>query len=233
MFAAPRILQPFCSDLVLVESESLRQPLRPVVTIQCHFNAETVLGGYKVSYRTGTKQITLYRNLLAAITYEQGGVSIEEILVLFDLAGKMEEKRQKDRAFDEKYGDWLITSFDFVSGLSPQVFPYVYHGDRQEAEKTLTPFLPSRQAYFGWRRNPVRDTPARVQLRNPLAPPKALPPKRYIGVGYRDKGNRRDPAVDGTPSWQETASSQVMRAKEETPIQEAKQETILSRILKT
>lgn len=226
MFAAPRILQPFCSDLVLVESESLRQPLRPVVTIQCHFNAETVLGGYKVSYRTGTKQITLYRNLLAAVCYEQGGVSIEEILVLYDLSQKMQEKRQKDKAFDDKYGDWLITSFNFISGLDPRVFPFVLKGNNQKVEESLTPFLPSRQAYFGWKKNPVRDTPVRIQLRNPLAPPKALPPKRYIGVGYRDKGNRRDPAVDGTPSWQEVANSRKT-AENEPP----KRRTELSRIL--
>jgi hypothetical protein len=28
-------------------------------------------------------------------------------------------------------------------------------------------------------------------------------PKRYIGVGYRDKGNRKNTAVDGTPCWKE------------------------------
>jgi hypothetical protein len=180
-----------------------------------------------VKIKTGTKQITLYRNLLAEIVYEQGGVSMEDILVLYDLASKMEEKRQKDKAFDEKYGGWLITSFEFISTLSPQVFPFNYTGNRQEAEKSLIPFLPSRQAYFGWRRNPVRSSPAEVRLRNPLRSPKTLPPKRFIGVGYQDKGNRRDPAVDGTPSWQQVATSEVMRSKEETPIRE----TVLSRLL--
>jgi hypothetical protein len=43
-----------------------------------------------------------------------------------------------------------------------------------------------------------------------LLPPKLanrkIPPKRTIGTGYRDKGTARDPAKDGSPSWQEVAS---------------------------
>jgi hypothetical protein len=47
--------------------------------------------------------------------------------------------------------------------------------------------------------------------------PRAVPPKRFIGVGYKDKGSRRDPAFDGTPSWQETAQylSNLEREAEE------------------
>jgi len=190
--------------------------LRPVVTVPLSFDGKS-LGGYTVNYQAGTKQITLYRNLLAAVVYEQGGVSIEEMLVLYDLTQKMAEKLSRDRAFEEKYGSWLITSFSFIQSLSPREFPYSYPGDVDRAAALLTPFLPSRQAYHGWRKNPVRVTPARVRLRNPLAPPKKLPAKRYVGVGYRDKGNRRDPAVDGSPAWQEVATSSKMRAEESAP----------------
>jgi hypothetical protein len=31
-------------------------------------------------------------------------------------------------------------------------------------------------------------------------------PKRFIGVGYQDKGSRLDPSIHGTPKWQEVAS---------------------------
>jgi len=227
MFAQSRILQPSYQDF-LVESERSGQPLRPLVTIQCNFNAETVLKGFTVRYKAGTKQMTLYRNLLAKVCYEQGGVSLEEILVLFDLAQKVEEKRRQDRAFDEKYGDWLITSYAFISDLNPQVFPFYYKGNREVAEESLKPFLPSRQAYFGWIKNPVRSTPAEIRLRNPLKPQKALPPKRYIGVGYKDKGNRRDPAINGSPSWQDVANSEIMRAKEESDQRETKLGRVLS-----
>lgn len=33
------------------------------------------------------------------------------------------------------------------------------------------------------------------------------PPKRFIGVGYRDKGTARVDSIDGSPSWQQVASS--------------------------
>jgi len=29
--------------------------------------------------------------------------------------------------------------------------------------------------------------------------------QKHIGVGYKDKGARRDPSKDGSPSWQEVA----------------------------
>jgi hypothetical protein len=36
-------------------------------------------------------------------------------------------------------------------------------------------------------------------------PKSMLPPKLYVGVGYSDKGTARNPAFDGSPSWQEVA----------------------------
>ena len=42
-----------------------------------------------------------------------------------------------------------------------------------------------------------------------------IPPKRYVGVGYRDQGSRRNVAYDGSPSWQEVATSAIMRDSQE------------------
>jgi hypothetical protein len=36
---------------------------------------------------------------------------------------------------------------------------------------------------------------------------KTLPPERYIGIGYRDKGTAKNPAEDASQSWQEIAQS--------------------------
>jgi hypothetical protein len=38
--------------------------------------------------------------------------------------------------------------------------------------------------------------------------PKA-PPRRWIGVGYRDHGNAREPQLDGTPPWQEVVRARL------------------------
>lgn len=40
-------------------------------------------------------------------------------------------------------------------------------------------------------------------------PVKELPPKAYVGKGYTDKGTARNPAKDGSPSWQEVAQAYV------------------------
>jgi hypothetical protein len=36
---------------------------------------------------------------------------------------------------------------------------------------------------------------------------KNLPPQRYIGVGYKDKGSASKPELDGSPNWKDIASS--------------------------
>jgi hypothetical protein len=42
--------------------------------------------------------------------------------------------------------------------------------------------------------------------------PHRLKAKNRIGVGYRDKGNARNTAWDGSPTWQEVAASEQMQA---------------------
>lgn len=37
--------------------------------------------------------------------------------------------------------------------------------------------------------------------------------QKYIGVGYKDKGARRDPAKDGSPAWQEVAMTRKNMTK--------------------
>lgn len=37
--------------------------------------------------------------------------------------------------------------------------------------------------------------------------------KRFLGVGYKDKGNRKNIAEDGSPSWQEVASATEYKTK--------------------
>lgn len=39
------------------------------------------------------------------------------------------------------------------------------------------------------------------------------PPKRYVGVGYRDKGSRKIPSTDASPAWQDVASSPIVYDK--------------------
>jgi len=53
--------------------------------------------------------------------------------------------------------------------------------------------------------------------------PKKFPPKRHIGVGYSDKGNRQDLTKDGSQSWQEVsmdAEYQEQQSEFDRPIED-------------
>lgn len=192
-------------------SKVLSQPLTSIaskapvlVTSAYRANLEFYLkGGFTVKVKNGTKQITFLRNLLASFIYEPGGGSIEDVLVLFELMERCTQKAEKDPEYCHKFGEWLITVHKIVAAWKIHSFPF--HCPHPEEDiKHLQPHLPSRQAYFGWKHNPVKGHSARVILRNQMKPPK-INPKRFVGVGYKDKGTRRDPAKDGSPHWKEVA----------------------------
>jgi len=63
--------------------------------------------------------------------------------------------------------------------------------------------LPSPCAYFGWVKSHKISSYLKVTNRSLW---RKAPPKRFVGVGYRDSGQCRDPAWDASPSWQEIAS---------------------------
>jgi len=66
--------------------------------------------------------------------------------------------------------------------------------------------LPNKFEYFGWKTfYKIESYIHRIsygKIRNKR-------PKRFIGVGYKDHGNMKKMEVDGTPSWQEVASSDL------------------------
>lgn len=184
-------------------------------------------GGYVVKIKKGTKQITLLRNLLAGVLYQPGGGSIEDFLVIFEVLERCSEKTLSDTQFAEKYSEWLITVQNVLVEWQVKSFPFIPRNTKKY-EEILRPFLPSRQAYFGWVNNPARGTSVSIVLRSQLSPPK-IKPKRFIGVGYKDKGSRRNPAKDGSPSWQEVTMDR--RYQEETSTMNSKE--IAVKVLRT
>lgn len=63
--------------------------------------------------------------------------------------------------------------------------------------------LPSAHAYFGWVKSHKISSYLKRTNRDLR---RNSPPKRFIGVGYKDTGQCRDVSYDGSPSWQEVAS---------------------------
>jgi len=166
----------------------------------------------------------LFRNLLAQLVYADYGLSMEETLVLFDLMSGFPEQVDKDRQFASKYSEWLITVHSALSSLSIPSFPLVLTEDkRKKLAEELKPLLPSPHAYYGWRGNPALVHSFKVIPNIDLGLKKRLPPKRFLGVGYRDKGTAKDPAVDGSPSWRKVAR---VNAETERVIEEQKENLI-------
>jgi hypothetical protein len=76
--------------------------------------------------------------------------------------------------------------------------------------------LPSPHAYFGMKGNRDLRTSYTLLFNDAILPKKAKS-KRYIGVGYKDKGSCRDVAFDSSPHWKEVAtffSNQEREAEE-------------------
>jgi hypothetical protein len=159
-----------------------------------------------VVFNKQVKSITVFRYLLAKVAFDPEGLSLDGYLALMDLYMKLVE--HKDPNFQNKYGGWLITIQPFLVKLSgAQVFPVVILDKKNQEElgSHLQPFLPSPRAYFGMKENVNMRNCYRLVVNNPLKPLKKLPPKRYIGVGYKDHGALKDRARDGSPDWREVA----------------------------
>jgi len=163
--------------------------------------------GYSMKLRAGTKKVTLLRFLLAKMVYgkEGEGLSVEEYLALMELFFGLEGTQ--DPNLTRK---WSV-SFEKLSSLIPGLaqikeFPIVLTSESREAMVEFfreDPILPSQHAFYGLMGHRELRNSFRIQFKSQWIPPKKV--ERYIGVGYKDKGSRRFPELDGSPSWQEVA----------------------------
>jgi len=179
-----------------------------------------IFRGYKMIFKKGTKQMTLLRFLLAKLVHGVDGLSLEEYLCLYHLFYDLTEEKSGDLFFLSKYIAWLERVELVLRKMAgTKIFPVIPQElTRRTIEKLLEEHLPSPRAFFGL--NGQRDLRQsfRLVLNDTLMPRKALP-QRFIGVGYKDKGTRRDLALDGNPSWQTVATylSNQEREAEEVP----------------
>lgn len=153
------------------------------------------------------KRISLHRYLWSKISYEDdSGFRILSGLVLNQLW--LENKCKTDVDFKKKFGRTLDVSAKLIKevnlsqGLSSKAL-------RRLATKTkskLEAFIIPKRNFASWKMR--FDSSVVLITSKPLGvSTKTLPPERYIGIGYRDKGTAKNPAVDGSPSWQEIAQS--------------------------
>lgn len=162
---------------------------------------------FVVHIRKGTKRITLQRLLISKIVYGQEFSELE-LAALFHNQLWLDAKATTDRDFQRKFGEDLesitkiLREVNFSRGLTP--------GSLANCRNKLL----ALSWDFPFPRRNISTVEA--QLRNAIYTKwrkpqgievKRLPPEKYIGKGYRDKGTAQRPEYDGNPAWQEVASA--------------------------
>lgn len=152
--------------------------------------------------------MTLQRLLCSEIAYQEENAKFQDVLVLYDNMMWLQEKALVDPHFQQKFGQDLSTLADILKGIRfhPNTFAQTIVKLARELRAKLEHFLYPKRNLPGIRQH-VRGRYQVLPHRESGTPRKQLPAKRRIGVGYRDKGHRRDPAWDASPSWQEVAMS--------------------------
>jgi len=166
--------------------------------------------------KKGVKRVSLQRGICTLICY--GSVDLKTIHVLFQNQLWLETKVSLDKQFAEKYGKSVLTLSEILkqTNLSRGLSVGAMINLKKKIVENLDTFIyPSRN--LGQISSLVKSSFRIRSYKEQGIPTKEIPPKAFIGIGYRDKGTARNPAEDGSPSWQEVATfvSNSMRRIEE------------------
>jgi hypothetical protein len=133
---------------------------------------------------------------------------MEELLVLIDNLLRLQDLAERDEGFRNKFGFALeaIAIILKTENLKTADLKGLLKRIKSKAlvhipSDFLIPARNLKQVEESMKRAyRLKDTRLSVQR-----PP--TPPKRFIGIGYRDKGSALDKAWDGSPHWTEIAMS--------------------------
>lgn len=152
------------------------------------------------------KRVTLQRYLLSKLVLEEEKFDLKDLCTLFANQIWLEQKVRTDNEFQQKFGKSLedlsiiLKEINFRQEFTDRALYRLRTRVKDTLDNILLPqrnYVLVRQRYSGL-----------FYLRDPLQPgkdKKLLPQVARIGKGYRDKGTLKNPAVDGSPSWQEVA----------------------------
>lgn len=110
----------------------------------------------------------------------------------------------KDLNFQLVFRRWVVETTLFLHQRSFLDCFTSSHSPAAVSEASRKGAIGTLHAFYGWFRLFRVGTYLRTVNRRFRRP---TPPKRFIGVGYRDHGTAGSPSWDGTPGWQEIASS--------------------------
>lgn len=162
----------------------------------------------QVCYSKRVKRIQLQRILVSRWAFQPEKLTMRDILTAVDNLVQLQDLARKDPGFREKYGLSLeVCTYIFKNKLKGQTYlnhvrvRYVSNllkfnlGSFLIPERNIDNMYRSNSNYFELRRP------------QPLGIPNSqLPPEKYIGKGYTDKGTAKKPELDGSPRWQEIAA---------------------------
>lgn len=169
----------------------------------------------RLTYKKGMRRVTLQRVLTSLIVFQTEKVTLQELLCFYDNLIWCLEKSERDPDFRRKFGETLEALAKVVAGVRFTLPNFQRDLMRlsQELKIFENYYIPRRNLEGTYRH--FRGHFHVLPYKESGTPNSEIPPKAFIGQGYRDKGARKDVAWDGTPSWQEVATSTLMRSQHE------------------
>jgi len=158
-----------------------------------------------VRYSKKARFVTIQRLIVGRIIHRSKSVSVADILILYDNHLNLEDLSRKDPSFRKKFGKSLEEISKILKSVRfNPVSPTGTIKILANKLKNINDFgLPDRNIDHVERRMHnwtyfTCNTSHGVEVSR-------LPPKRYVGKGYTDKGSARNLSLDGSPKWQEIA----------------------------
>lgn len=186
--------------------EFLAGPIPATRTYQVHAGV-LPRSGATVRYARNCRRITLERYLISKWVWHPEMVTFPELLVLYDNLLWCQDKCQKDPGFKNKFGVFLENITELFKKVRFHQDSYASTVKRIVAQIKVAAenhLIPARNLPTVERH--VKGKFHVIATRSTGVPNRELPPVKVIGRGYRDKGTYRDPAWDGSPSWQDVAT---------------------------
>jgi hypothetical protein len=156
-----------------------------------------------VVYAKHCKRMTLTRVICSIAVFEVENLQLKEVLVLYDNMLYLQDMCMKEEGFRQKFGSSLEDLAKILKNSR------LTHTPTKAGLRRLSRELSVLKSFIIPHRN-LSETKKHVlgkfEVRQGTKlgiPVTNLPLKRYIGIGYRDKGTARDLAFNGELRWQE------------------------------
>ena len=168
-------------------------------------SSKTVVIGKKV------RRITLLRYLVSKVVYNLESIELRDVLAVYSCLIDVQSLSERDPTFNQKFGSTLEVLAKLLKGVK---FTKL---DEKNLKKLRKALVNTPENFLYPKRNlaqikaKVGGTYSLSLLKSSGIETRKLPPKLYIGKGYSDKGTARDPAIDGSPRWQDVAMSEVVK----------------------